>query len=55
MEEENIANSYKDKGNTEFKNGNYTQAIDFYTRAIELKRDKTYYTNRATCFFNTNK
>ena len=31
-EREKIANGLKEKGNTEFKQGNYEQALDFYTQ-----------------------
>ena len=55
MEEENLANSYKEQGNKEFKAGNYVEAIEHYTRAIEKKKDKIYFTNRANCFFQMKK
>ena len=55
MQEEDLAKHYKDQGNKEFKAGNFTLAIEFYTKAIEKQKDKTFYTNRAICFFNLNK
>lgn len=45
------ADELKQKGNTAYRNKSYQQAIDFYTRALELKKDATYYANRAACFF----
>lgn len=45
----------KNKGNTQFKNGNYLQAIDYYTQAIELHENHIYYGNRAICFLRTEK
>jgi len=55
MNEESLAQKYKDEGNKEFKAGNYTQAIEHYTKAINAKKEKTFYTNRANCFYNLNK
>ena len=55
MEEENLANSYKEQGNKEYKAGNFMEAIEFYTKAIEKKKDKIYYTNRANCFYQLKK
>lgn len=55
MDTENIATKYKDQGNKEFKNGNYTQAIEYYTKAIAHQKEKTFFTNRATCFFHLEK
>lgn len=55
MDTENIATKYKEQGNKEFKNGNYTQAIEHYTKAIAQQKEKTFYTNRATCFFHLEK
>ena len=41
----------KELGNNQFKNQNYTSAIDYYTRGIELNRSEpVLYSNRATCF-----
>lgn len=55
MEEESLANSYKEQGNKEYKAGNFMEAIEFYTKAIEKKKDKIFYTNRAHCFFQLKK
>lgn len=51
MEDENIANTHKEKGNDHFKKGQYETAIECYTKAIEA--DGTiaiYWTNRAKCY-----
>ena len=41
----------KELGNNQFKNQNYTSAIDYYTRGIELNQSEpVLYANRATCF-----
>ena len=41
----------KELGNNQFKNQNYTSAIDYYTRGIELNpSEPVLYANRATCF-----
>lgn len=55
MEEENLANTYKEQGNKEFKAGNYMEAIEFYTKAIEKRKDKIFFTNRANCFYQLKK
>lgn len=40
--------AFKDKGNAAFKAQNWLEAIDCYTRAIDLKNDEPpFYTNRA--------
>ncbi|XP_059139456.1 tetratricopeptide repeat protein 12-like [Physella acuta] len=47
-EREKIANKLKDQGNTEFKQGNYKEALRFYDEAISEVRDSSVlYTNRA--------
>lgn len=55
MDTEDLATKYKDQGNKEFKAGNYMAAIDHYTKAISHRKDKTFFTNRAVCFFNLQK
>ena len=41
----------KELGNTQFKNKNYTTAIDYYTKGIQLNSSEpVLYANRATCF-----
>lgn len=52
------AEEAKQFGNSLFKDGKYEQAVDFYTRAIELekqptKEKSTYYSNRAACYQQT--
>lgn len=47
---ENIKSSlvWKEKGNTSFKTGDYTDAVECYTKAISLAPDQVvYYSNRA--------
>jgi stress-induced-phosphoprotein 1 len=45
------AESMKEKGNAEFKNGNYEKAIEFYTYATEMDpKNHIYYTNRSMCY-----
>jgi len=45
------AESYKDKGNEEFKKQNYDKAIEYYTYATEIDpRNHVYYTNRSLCY-----
>lgn len=66
---ENAKKSYKTEtnpaeakrlGNNQFKEGNYTEAINWYSRAIELASSggpneelATYYSNRAACYSQT--
>ena len=41
----------KELGNNQFKNKNYTSAIDYYTRGIEYNSSEpALYANRATCY-----
>lgn len=45
------AEAYKEKGNEEFKKGNFDKAIEFYTYATEMDpRNHVFYTNRALCY-----
>src|SRR4051812_29817542 len=40
----------KEKGNAEFKNKNYSTAIDLYTTAIQLNpEEETLFSNRSIC------
>ena len=52
--QENLKTStdHKDKGNSFFKAGNFTDAVEWYTKAIVLSPDQyKYYSNRAqVCF-----
>ena len=41
----------KEMGNVQFKNQNYSSAIDYYTRGIQYNSSEpVLYSNRATCF-----
>ena len=41
----------KELGNVQFKNQNYSSAIDYYTRGIEMNSyEPVLYSNRATCY-----
>ena len=44
----------KEQGNKLFKSGDYNEALDQYTKALELSSDKNekliYYKNRAACY-----
>jgi len=45
------AEDMKEKGNAEFKKGNYEKAIEFYTYATEMDpNNHVFYTNRAMCY-----
>lgn len=44
------ANKLKELGNSQFKAGNFGQAIEMYTQAIKMHPDATFYSNRAACF-----
>jgi len=45
------AENMKEKGNEEFKKGNYEKAIEFYTYATEMDpTNHVFYTNRAMCY-----
>lgn len=45
------AENMKEKGNEEFKKGNYEKAIEFYTYATEMDpNNHVFYTNRAMCY-----
>lgn len=45
------AEALKDKGNEEYKAGNYHLAVRYYTQAIELdSENKAFYTNRAAAY-----
>jgi serine/threonine-protein phosphatase 5 len=42
------ATQLKNKGNEAFKNQDWANAVDFYTKAIELwDKEPSFYTNRA--------
>jgi tetratricopeptide (TPR) repeat protein len=45
------ADAMKEKGNEEYKKGNYEKAIEFYTYATEMDpNNHVFYTNRAMCY-----
>jgi len=45
------ADGYKEKGNEEYKKGNYEKAIEFYTYATEMDpKNHIYMTNRSMCY-----
>jgi len=45
------AEGMKEKGNDEFKKGNYEKAIEYYTYATEMDpTNHVFYTNRAMCY-----
>ena len=49
------ADVFKEKGNTLVKSQNYEQAIEFYTKAIQVyNKDPVYFCNRALCYLKTN-
>ena len=47
------ANKFKQLGNKEHEKGNYQHAIDLFTLAIEVRKDKIFYGNRAASYFQT--
>jgi len=50
------AESWKEKGNDEFKKGNYEKAIEYYTYATECDpNNHVFYTNRSMCYATMNK
>ena len=40
----------KNLGNNEFKNGNYSAAIAYYTEALEIEPHEAIYSNRAASY-----
>jgi len=50
------ANSYKEKGNKAFKEGDHAKAIEYYTYATELDpNNPIFFTNRSTAYFKMEK
>ncbi len=46
-----MAETYKNKGNTEYQAGNYPAAVENYTYAIEMEpKNHIYLTNRSTAY-----
>lgn len=50
-----MSESLKDKGNNEFKKGNYQAAIAYYTEALLEEKSEVFYGNRAACYINLGK
>ena len=51
-----IAEKYKNDGNTSYSKGNYKEAIELYTKAIETcPKTAAYYGNRAAAYIMLNK
>ncbi|KAI8391816.1 uncharacterized protein BYT42DRAFT_543308 [Radiomyces spectabilis] len=46
------AQSLKSKGNSQFSNKKYQEAVDLYTQAIRFKADPIFFSNRAACYAN---
>jgi import receptor subunit TOM70 len=44
------AQALKDQGNKAFTNKNYSEAIAYYTKAIQLEQNPVFYSNRSTCY-----
>lgn len=44
------ANVYKDLGNNCVKTNDYECAVKHYTKAIEMKEEAVFYSNRAFCY-----
>jgi tetratricopeptide (TPR) repeat protein len=56
IESNKQALQFKEKGNAEFKKGNFIAAIEQYTKAIEIdSSDASFYANRAACFLSAKK
>jgi import receptor subunit TOM70 len=53
QERTKLAGTLKTRGNTLYQNRKFQQAIDLYTRAIQVatKSEPVYYSNRAACAF----
>ncbi|KAG2036581.1 ADP/ATP carrier receptor [Suillus americanus] len=49
-----LAGTLKTRGNTLYQNRKFQQAVDMYTRAIQVatKSESVYYSNRAACYMN---
>lgn len=55
IEYNSVAQKYKEQGNQAYKAHDYSKAINYYTRAIEVQEDPSFYSNRAICYFNLNR
>jgi tetratricopeptide (TPR) repeat protein len=50
------AEKYKNEGNNSYKNANYRESIEFYSKAIDLcPKNAAYYGNRAAAYLMLNK
>jgi len=49
-EKNNEAETLNSNGNIEFKNGNYKEAVDYFTRALNISPIAKYYHNRADSY-----
>lgn len=49
-----VAGSLKLKGNKAYQGRRFTEAVEYYTRAIDIspKPEPVFYSNRAACFVN---
>jgi stress-induced-phosphoprotein 1 len=53
MSNPQLANDYKNKGNDAFKAQRYEEAIDWFTKAIDLNpADQVFYSNRSGAYLN---
>lgn len=50
-EKQKLSAEFKEQGNVFFKLKKYTEAIDFYSQAIETLPTAVFYGNRAACYF----
>ena len=50
-----MADAEKEKGNAEFKAGNFPQAIVHFSKAIELGPTHVLYSNRSACYSSLSK
>jgi len=48
------AEELKNQGNEEFKNKNYTAAIQKFTQSLQLKQNEAVYSNRAFAYISIN-
>jgi tetratricopeptide (TPR) repeat protein len=56
IEYNNSAQKYKELGNQAYKNQDYSKAITYYSKAIEMDQfDPSFFSNRSLCYYNLNK
>lgn len=46
------ATELKELGNKEVQRQNYTKAIEYYTKALQIQKDPAFYCNRSLCYFS---